>query len=60
MRHVIDCFGAQRVMWGSDWPVLNLNGDYDRWRATSEAVVKPAEREAIFGGTAAQFYRISP
>ncbi len=27
-EHVITCFGDPRVMWGSDWPVLELNGSY--------------------------------
>lgn len=29
--HVFDCFGADRVMWGSDWPVINLAGEYGKW-----------------------------
>lgn len=24
MQHLLDCFGPQRLMWGSDWPVLIL------------------------------------
>ena len=57
--HVIGLFGAERVMWGSDWPVCLLAASYDRWRAAAEALVagRPeAERAAIFGGTAARFY----
>jgi L-fuconolactonase len=30
-RHAVDCFGADRVMYGSDWPVLTLAGDATRW-----------------------------
>jgi L-fuconolactonase len=29
--HVADCFGAKRVMYGSDWPVLTLAGEYLDW-----------------------------
>lgn len=29
--HAIDCFGWDRVMFGSDWPVCNLAGGYERW-----------------------------
>ncbi|MFO1032832.1 MAG: amidohydrolase family protein [Hyphomicrobiales bacterium] len=58
-RHVIDCFGAERVMWGSDWPVLELNGSYESWHRAAQSIVKPAEAVAIFGGTAQRFYRIS-
>jgi L-fuconolactonase len=57
--HVINSFGATRVMWGSDWPVVNLAGGYDAWRAAAEEIVKPVDAERIFGGTAQEFYRIS-
>ncbi|WP_374651266.1 amidohydrolase [Dongia sp.] len=57
-QHIIDSFGADRVMWGSDWPVINLAGGYDAWAAAAEEIVKPADRDAIFGGTAKEFYRI--
>ena len=33
---LIEAFGADRLMWGSDWPVLNLNGDYARWLDAAE------------------------
>jgi L-fuconolactonase len=58
-EHVLSVFGADRVMWGSDWPVLTLNGDFDRWRAAAMAWVPEAARAAVFGETAARFYRIS-
>jgi L-fuconolactonase len=57
--HVIGAFGADRVMWGSDWPVCLLAASYDQWRAAAEQLVAgrtEAERAAIFGGTAARFY----
>jgi L-fuconolactonase len=57
--HVINSFGADRVMWGSDWPVVNLAGGYDPWRNAADAIVQPADRGRIFGGTAKEFYRIS-
>ena len=46
-------------MWGSDGPVLALNGDFDGWRAAATAGVPEAARAAVFGETAARFYRIS-
>ena len=57
--HLRDCFGAQRLMWGSDWPVVNLAGSYQRWYATTKALIAglpPQERAAIMGGTARKFY----
>jgi len=59
--HLLAAFGAQRLMWGSDWPVLNLNGDYERWHACAQRLTAPltdAERDAVFGANAAAFYRL--
>jgi len=56
---LVEAFGADRLMWGSDWPVLNLNGDYAAWMAVAEqllAGLSETEREAVFGGTASVFY----
>jgi L-fuconolactonase len=58
-RHIISNFGADRVMWGSDWPVLELNGSYASWHDTAQSIVGQGKENAkIFGGTAAKFYRI--
>lgn len=57
-RHLIEVFGADRLMWGSDWPVLNLAGDYASWRAMCETWVPPEGRTALFGETARRFYRL--
>jgi L-fuconolactonase len=57
--HVLKCFGPQRMMWGSDWPVLNLAGDYPRWLAAAEMLLADLsvdEQEDVFGGTAARVY----
>ena len=56
---LLEAFGPARLMWGSDWPVLNEAGDYVRWVATANelmAVVPAAERGPIFGQNAAAFY----
>jgi L-fuconolactonase len=54
-EHVINSFGAERVMWGSDWPVLELNGNYGSWHDAATDIA--GENANIFGGTAAAFYR---
>lgn len=57
--HLLQCFGPQRLMWGSDWPVLNLAADYPRWLALTTSLLadlNAADRDAIMGGTAARFY----
>jgi L-fuconolactonase len=58
-RHVLEVFGAGRVMFGSDWPVLELNGSYDSWFDAAKTIVQPSDFKAIFGDTAAKFYRIT-
>ena len=58
---LLACFGPERLMWGSDWPVVNGGGGYDAWREASLSLTAhlPArERENLFGGTAARFYGI--
>jgi L-fuconolactonase len=48
-------------MWGSDWPVLDLNGDYLLWHSVANTLLtslSEGEREAVFGGNAAAFYRL--
>ena len=60
-EHALTCFGADRVMLGSDWPVLTLAGDYPRvWSAASDllAHLDDDERAAVLGGTAMRTYRL--
>lgn len=59
VEFLLECFGARKLMWGSDWPVLNLAGSYQGWRRMCEGFVarlSAADRERVFGGTAAAFY----
>ena len=61
VRFAIDCFGPERVMFGSDWPVCLLASGYGRWVEAFAQVIAPlapAERAAIWGGNAARFYRL--
>lgn len=61
--HVLEVFGPERVMWGSDWPVCRLAAEYDRWIAAAEALtasLNGSDKARIFGGTAAEFYRVAP
>lgn len=57
--HVISAFGADRVMWGSDWPVCRLRGEYGDWHAAAldlTGSMSEAETAAIYGRTANSFY----
>ncbi|KCZ53598.1 hypothetical protein HY29_16925 [Hyphomonas beringensis] len=40
VEHVAACFGPERVMWGSDWPVLTLAGTYTQWAQQSERLIR--------------------
>jgi L-fuconolactonase len=56
---VLAAFGPRRLMYGSDWPVMLLAGDYVRWYGTvTNAIAKlsKAEQDRIMGGTAAEAY----
>ncbi|MBP1885498.1 amidohydrolase family protein [Sinorhizobium mexicanum] len=60
--HLLDVFGADRVMFGSDWPVVLLDADYGAWFAAAQeltAHLTSSEREDVFSRTAARFYGIS-
>jgi len=56
---VVDCFGYDRVMFGSDWPVCLLAGTYDRvFDALVEVLgpIRDEDRTQIFGANARRFY----
>jgi len=57
----IEKFGARRLMFGSDWPVCVLAGDYAKvWTETNRALEGRGQDEikAILGGTAERLYRL--
>ena len=56
---VLECFGPQRLMFGTDWPVCLLASPYARWVKTVEAMIgslSDDERDAIWSGTAIKVY----
>jgi L-fuconolactonase len=55
---VLTLFGPERLIWGSDWPVINLNGAYRDWLDFAREVIPAAHHAAVFGGNARAFYRI--
>ncbi|MDQ0383086.1 L-fuconolactonase [Amycolatopsis thermophila] len=57
----LEAFGPDRLMFGSDWPVCLLAASYAQVREAAEELVaglSPAERDAVFGGTAQRVYRL--
>jgi L-fuconolactonase len=61
MEIALELFGPQKLMYGSDWPVCLIAGEYERvWEAINRFTdaLSAGEKERILGGTAKEFYRI--
>jgi L-fuconolactonase len=59
--HAVAVFGSSRLMYGGDWPISTLAGDYAGvWNATREllAGLERTDRDRILGGTARAFYKV--
>jgi L-fuconolactonase len=59
--HLLECFGPDRLMFGSDWPVMTLCADYPRWIGAAEELLVdllPEEQRSVFGANACAFYRL--
>ena len=59
IEHILATFGPTRVLFGSDWPVLNLAGDYAGWLAIVERAIshlQPNEIAAVMGANARRIY----
>lgn len=63
VEHVVACFGHERLMYGSDWPVCLLAADSYRqvFDAGLEALgpMTDAQRDAFLGANARRFYRMA-
>lgn len=62
VEHVLACFGYDRVMFGSDWHVLELASGYGQWLDLVRAFAAHAaedEQRQLFGGTCALVYRLA-
>jgi L-fuconolactonase len=58
---VFEAFAAHRIMYGSDWPVCLLSATYQRVYDLATGYCRRlsfAEQQRVFGGTAAEFYRL--
>ncbi|MDB5081357.1 MAG: amidohydrolase [Chloroflexi bacterium] len=59
---VLELFGPDRLLWGSDWPVSLQGASYRQVHDLLAALVSrlsPGEQAAIWGGTAARVYKIA-
>ena len=61
VTHVLEMFGYDRLMYGSDWPVCVQAGSYDQVigvaRETLSSLTEE-QSEVVFGGNAIQFYEL--
>ena len=60
--HALRCFGPERLMFGSDWPVCLLRGGYAKvWRETQKLLsgMSDDERAQVLGGAAITAYRLT-
>ncbi|WP_019026039.1 amidohydrolase family protein [Colwellia piezophila] len=61
MEHLLVCFGAERLMWGSDWPVVETSSSYQSWLAQVDTFLEPltnTEQQCIWAETAQKFYQL--
>ena len=70
LKHIMKCFGPSRIMFGSDWPVCNVNGPLkeDSWSSWKDVVkqiledptygLDAADKNRIWRGTAREVYRL--
>lgn len=61
MQHLLDSFGVDRLMWGSDWPVLNLANDYTNWLTITKTLLSQlseSQQTHVMGNNAVYFYNL--
>jgi len=61
MKTAVEAFGADRIVYGGDWPIVNVAGGYARWYEVAVKFTRDwpdAEKHAFFHGNADRFYRL--
>jgi predicted TIM-barrel fold metal-dependent hydrolase len=62
VEHVIESFGWDRVVWGSDWPVCTLTADLGRWVAATRTIIADEStdnQQKLLNGNARRLYRLN-
>ena len=60
--HLFESFGPQRVIWGSDWPVVTTHASYEQWKSHAQRLIQrfaPRHEAAVLGGNAATIYSLA-
>jgi predicted TIM-barrel fold metal-dependent hydrolase len=63
VEHVIDCFGWDRLVWGSDWPVCNLTRDLGTWTRLLDEILAGASEDELarlYRRNAREIYQSKP
>ena len=62
IEHTIECFGWDRVMFGSDWPVCTLSATYKQWVEALSSITNSAgkaNQKKLFHDNALRVYRLA-
>jgi L-fuconolactonase len=62
VRHAVDCFGWERVLFGSNWPVSTAVVGYRPWAEMVAEILsdaEPSQLADLFAGNARRLYRLS-
>ena len=60
-RQAADAFGAARILFGSDWPICEVAGGFERWLRVTEMLAaswSASEREGFYWRNAERMYRL--
>jgi len=63
VEHAIDCFGWDRVVWGSDWPVCNLTRDLATWTCLLDEILSSCSEDELarlYDRNARSIYHLKP
>ena len=61
VEHIIECFGWDRVVWGSDHPVVTLTGSLTRWVEATREIISGAcedEQAKLLHRNAERIYKV--
>lgn len=61
VEHVRQCFGPERLLYGSDWPVVTLAGGEALWRATLGELTREwsdVDRQLLYADNAIRHYAL--
>jgi L-fuconolactonase len=58
VEHLLASFGPSRLMWGSDWPVVELVESYAGWFELARGLLGETGADAVFGEVARRVYKL--